>query len=180
LSWNFVGYRYSLPFMGGTVEKPDDDIRKDLALFGPLVDSQTVFVTHSPAFGVLDLGMLGLHAGSRTIFDFVAVHKPLVHTCGHVHEQFGRPTTRLGDRLGNPGAPSDEVGISPPNKRLDLPPSVLSPPGRRVPRIYSGGDAGESRAKPTCRLALVSGGNRVRHGPSRRSRGLRRQRAPQE
>src|SRR5205814_5814808 len=29
--FNFVGYQYSLPFMGGTFEKPDADIKADLA-----------------------------------------------------------------------------------------------------------------------------------------------------
>ena len=52
---NFVGYQDSLPFMGGTFEKPDAAIDPDLACLPPF-DPGTVFVSHSPAFGVLDPG----------------------------------------------------------------------------------------------------------------------------
>jgi hypothetical protein len=44
-----VGYQYPLPFIGGTFEKSDDDIATDLALLAPLVDAETVFVSHTPA-----------------------------------------------------------------------------------------------------------------------------------
>lgn len=87
---NLVGYQYSLPFMGGVFEKPEDGIRADLDQLERLVDSGTVLVTHSPAYGVLDLGVLELHAGSRAILDLVRRRNVRIHVHGHVHRQFGR------------------------------------------------------------------------------------------
>ena len=56
--WNFVGYQYSLPFMGGVNEKSEACIRVDLDRLASRVDNETIFVTHSPAYGVLDIGVL--------------------------------------------------------------------------------------------------------------------------
>jgi len=49
-----------------------------------------VFVTHSPAFGILDLGLLDRHAGSQAILEVVESRKPRAHIHGHIHEHFGR------------------------------------------------------------------------------------------
>jgi Icc-related predicted phosphoesterase len=87
---NFVGYQYSLPFIGGIYEKSEESIREDLADIAGLVDRKTVFVTHSPAKGYLDKTVLGSEAGSRSIRDVVNSRNPLVHIHGHVHECFGR------------------------------------------------------------------------------------------
>ena len=89
-NFNLVGYQYSLPFMGGIHEKPEEEIREDLAELASLVDGRTIFVTHSPAYGVLDLGILDRHAGSRAILDVVAERNPVAHIHGHIHAQFGR------------------------------------------------------------------------------------------
>jgi len=87
---NFVGYQFSLPFMGGIHEKPEDEIRSDLRRLESLIDTRTVFVTHSPAFGVLDIGILDRHAGSASIREVVERRKPIAHIHGHIHSQFGR------------------------------------------------------------------------------------------
>ena len=87
---NFVGYQYSLPFMGGVYEKPEDLIRADLAHLEGLVDTETVLVTHSPAFGVLDIGVLDIHAGSLSILDLVRNRGVRAHVHGHIHRCFGR------------------------------------------------------------------------------------------
>ena len=88
--FNFVGYQFSLPFMGGIYEKPEDDIRSDLRRLETLVDERTVFVTHSPAFGVLDIGILDRHAGSTSIGTVIERRNPVAHIHGHIHSQFGR------------------------------------------------------------------------------------------
>jgi Icc-related predicted phosphoesterase len=86
----FVGYQYSLPFMGGTFEKPDAAIRIDLARlpvgFGP----ETVFVSHSPALGILDPGVGDVHIGSGSLREFLEVHPFRAHIHGHSHAGFGR------------------------------------------------------------------------------------------
>jgi len=86
---NFVGYQYSLPFMGGIFEKSEDSIRDDLSSLYSLVDDRTVLVTHSPAYGILDIGILDLPAGSIAIKELVEDRKPLIHIHGHIHAEFG-------------------------------------------------------------------------------------------
>ena len=82
----FVGYQYSLPFMGGPFEKPDDEIAKDLNTLEHLIDDHTVLVTHSPAYGVLD----GRFLGSQAILSTIEARAPLAHIHGHIHRCFGR------------------------------------------------------------------------------------------
>jgi Icc-related predicted phosphoesterase len=93
--FNIVGYQYSLPFMGGMFEKPEDQIRHDLMQLQNLVDSNTLLLTHSPAFGALDRGILNLPAGSRSILELVEIHPPAAHIHGHVHEQFGQQSVHF-------------------------------------------------------------------------------------
>ena len=87
---NFVGYQYSLPFMAGVFEKLDAEIKRDLLALEPLVDERTVFITHSPAYGVLDRVQEVEHAGSRSLLDFIHSRRPRVHLHGHIHAQAGR------------------------------------------------------------------------------------------
>jgi Icc-related predicted phosphoesterase len=87
---NFVGYQYSLPFMGGVYEKREEGIRDDLDQLARLVDSETVLVTHNPAYGVLDIGITDVHAGSQAILELVRGRNVRAHLHGHIHEQFGR------------------------------------------------------------------------------------------
>jgi Icc-related predicted phosphoesterase len=55
-----------------------------------LVDSDTVFVSHAPAFGVLDPGFGDAHIGSQALRDFLERHSCRVHLHGHSHAGFGR------------------------------------------------------------------------------------------
>jgi Icc-related predicted phosphoesterase len=88
--YNFIGYRYSLPFMGGIFEKTEEDIGRDLAGMIKLADDRTVFVSHSPAKGILDRTMLQTHAGSSSILDFIQRAGVRAHIHGHLHAGFGR------------------------------------------------------------------------------------------
>jgi len=87
--FRFVGYQYSLPFMGGTFEKPDTDIRIDLADL-PCLGLETVFVSHSPAMGILDPGFGGVHIGSSALREFLDANPFRAHIHGHSHAGFGR------------------------------------------------------------------------------------------
>ena len=91
---NFVGYQYSLPFMAGVFEKPEEQIRQDLSRIESLVDQQTVLVTHSPAYGALDVvrgfGGMDEHAGSRAITELIERRQPILHIHGHIHYRFGQ------------------------------------------------------------------------------------------
>jgi uncharacterized protein len=88
--YNFVGYRYSLPFMGAIYEKTEKEIARDLAGMAGLADDHTVFVTHSPAKGILDRTMILTHAGSVAILDFIEKSRVRAHIHGHIHGGFGR------------------------------------------------------------------------------------------
>lgn len=89
-AFNFLGYQYSLPFMGGVFEKPEDGIETDLAALTSLVDSHTVFVSHSPALGILDPGFAESRIGSGSLLRFLEKTPFLVHVHGHSHAGFGR------------------------------------------------------------------------------------------
>ena len=85
---NFVGYQYTPPFLGESFVKEDAEIAHDLASFESLVDERTVLVTHTPAFGSLDLCDSG-NAGSRGLNDFLVRKPVLAHIHGHIHHCFG-------------------------------------------------------------------------------------------
>jgi Icc-related predicted phosphoesterase len=83
----FAGYQYSLPWMGGIFEKPESGIDSDLDGLARYVDSETIFVSHSPAFGILD----GPHRiGSRALLRFLGSTGFRAHIHGHSHAGFGR------------------------------------------------------------------------------------------
>jgi len=88
-AYNFVGYQFTLPLMGGVFEKPEEGIGRDLASIAPLMDERTVLVTHSPALGMLDETPLG-HAGSASIRDVIDTRRVRIHIHGHIHDCFGR------------------------------------------------------------------------------------------
>jgi Icc-related predicted phosphoesterase len=88
-AYNFVGYQYTPPFVGDAFVKTDAEIEADLPVLEPLVDGSTIFVTHAPAWGSLDL-CYEENVGSLAIAQFLQ-HKPvLAHIHGHIHERFGQ------------------------------------------------------------------------------------------
>jgi Icc-related predicted phosphoesterase len=53
------------------------------------IKSGFIMLTHCPPYGVLDEARAGMHLGSKAIADFIKDKKPLLHFCGHIHEQGG-------------------------------------------------------------------------------------------
>jgi uncharacterized protein len=88
-AYNFVGYQYTPPFVGDAFVKTDAEIEADLPLLEPFVDERTVFVTHTPAWGSLDL-CYEENVGSRAIAQFLQRKPVLAHIHGHIHAKFGR------------------------------------------------------------------------------------------
>ena len=88
--FTFVGYQYSPPFMGGPHEKPDADIRVDLARLPTTCGATTVFVSHSPVFGILDPGVGDARIGSRSLGEYLDANPFRAHIHGHSHAGFGR------------------------------------------------------------------------------------------
>lgn len=87
--FNFVGYQYTLPFMGGVNERSEKEIASDLSRLEALMDERTILVTHGPAAGVLDSTALG-PAGSVSIRDAILRRRVRAHIHGHIHGSFGR------------------------------------------------------------------------------------------
>jgi Icc-related predicted phosphoesterase len=88
--FSFVGYQYSLPFMGGTFEKNEEGIEADVAVLDSLLDANTVFVSHSPVLGILDTAFGGARIGSRSLQAFLERNRFKAHIHGHNHSGFGR------------------------------------------------------------------------------------------
>ena len=88
--FNFVGYQYSLPWMGGVFEVPEEQIALDLQSIEGLIDDRTVLVTHSPAHGILDPGFGPHKIGSQSLRSLLAEHPVRAHIHGHSHSGFGR------------------------------------------------------------------------------------------
>lgn len=76
--------------MGGVFEKPEEEIAQDLVEIAPLIEEDTVLVTHSPAYGILDPGAGPHKIGSRSLLKLIGDRNPLVHIHGHSHSGFGR------------------------------------------------------------------------------------------
>ena len=88
--YEFLGYQFSPPFMGGIHEKPEDEIRDDLVALEPRMHDRTVFVTHTPARGFRDKTSMGANVGSPSVLDAIRRKKVRAHIHGHIHRCFGR------------------------------------------------------------------------------------------
>lgn len=62
-----------------------------------------IFVSHSPPYKTkVDKTLLGIHAGSKKVREFIERHQPQIGICGHIHE--ARNIDRIGKTLiVNPG-----------------------------------------------------------------------------
>ena len=89
-SYNVVGYQYSPPFIGSCHEKPESQIAADLCKIEPLLDKNTVFVTHTPAHRYVDKIYSGHNVGSKAITACLERNSILCHIHGHIHHSFGR------------------------------------------------------------------------------------------
>ena len=87
---NFVGYEYTPPFVGTVFVRPETEIEKDLKSLEPLLESQSVLVTHAPAYRSLDRSYSGEHVGSPSLAALLGRKPVLAHIHGHVHDSFGR------------------------------------------------------------------------------------------
>ena len=56
-----------------------------------------ILMTHGPAYGTLDLVPGGIHAGCEELAKAIAIAKPKLHVCGHIHEGYGQ--VQVGDTL---------------------------------------------------------------------------------
>ncbi len=88
--YNLVGYQYTPPFMGKMFVKSEEEIGEDLQSLEPLLETPTILVTHTPAYGILDRSYGGEHVGSRALGALLHRRPVLLHIHGHIHGDFGR------------------------------------------------------------------------------------------
>lgn len=78
-----------------------------LAKIKPLVDQQTIVVSHTPPFRILDCMAKRFPVGSRGLRQFVLSCKPRMLICGHIHEcmgsQYEGDTVVVNCSIGNGG-----------------------------------------------------------------------------
>jgi Icc-related predicted phosphoesterase len=87
--WHAAGLGYSGPTPFDTPgEYTEAQIAEKLAPFAGL--DPLVLVCHAPPYGTaLDQVRPGLHAGSRSVREFIEKHQPAWFFCGHIHEAEG-------------------------------------------------------------------------------------------
>jgi hypothetical protein len=87
--WHVAGLGYSNPTPFNTPgEYSEPQIADRLARFAEL--DPLVLVCHAPPYGTaLDQIRPGLHAGSRSIAEFIERYQPAYFVCGHIHEADG-------------------------------------------------------------------------------------------
>jgi Icc-related predicted phosphoesterase len=88
-AWNVAGLGYSSPTPFDTPgEYSEAEIAARLEPFAPL--DPLILVCHAPPYGTaLDQIRPGLHAGSRSVREFIEKRQPAWFFCGHIHEAEG-------------------------------------------------------------------------------------------
>lgn len=72
---------------------------------------KSVLITHAPPYGTKVDSLYGEPRGNETYRKFIEEHQPLVHVCGHFHENFGK-TDKIGKTFViNPGPQGVYVDI---------------------------------------------------------------------
>jgi Icc-related predicted phosphoesterase len=84
-------------------ELTEAEIKEELDDLVNGLDQNFILVTHAPPYGTLvDRTHDGIHAGSKSIREFIEEREPIVAVCGHIHES--RNTDKLGHTtIVNPG-----------------------------------------------------------------------------
>ena len=87
--WHVAGLGYSSPTPFDTPgEYSEPQLADRLRRFGEF--NPLVLVCHAPPYGTaLDQVRPGLHAGSRSVREFIETHQPEYFFCGHIHEAEG-------------------------------------------------------------------------------------------
>jgi Icc-related predicted phosphoesterase len=87
--WHVAGLGYSSPTPFNTPgEYTEQQIADRLQRFAEL--NPLVLICHAPPFDtLLDQLRPGMHAGSRSVREFVDRHQPAYFFCGHIHEAEG-------------------------------------------------------------------------------------------
>lgn len=86
---SFVGYQYTNPYVGGPFEKTEEQQAVDMPLLQSLIESNTILISHGPAYGVLDKAYDDQHVGSTALSELLTKTMPAFHLFGHIHQSAG-------------------------------------------------------------------------------------------
>jgi Icc-related predicted phosphoesterase len=94
--YKVAGLGYSSPTPFNTPgEYSESELWDRLSAFAPL--NPLILVCHCPPFGTeLDRVARGVHAGSKSVKQFIEAHQPRYFFCGHIHEAEGA-AIRIGE-----------------------------------------------------------------------------------
>lgn len=101
--WHVAGLGYSSPTPFNTPgEYSEAQIEERLRKFAAL--APLVLVCHAPPYGTaLDRVRAGLHAGSKSVREFIEKYQPEYFFCGHIHEAEGKEMVMGRTRAKNVG-----------------------------------------------------------------------------
>jgi uncharacterized protein len=92
-----LGYSSPTPFHTPG-EYTEEQLAASLRKFAEV--ERLILICHAPPYGTdLDRVREGLHAGSRSVLEFIQASQPEYFFCGHIHEAEGRQA-RIGKTLG--------------------------------------------------------------------------------
>lgn len=77
---------YDTAFSWAFNRKRGEDIRQHWQLIPNDID---VLITHSPAFGILDISSHNISVGCKDLLQITQHIQPKIHACGHIHESYG-------------------------------------------------------------------------------------------
>lgn len=92
-------------------------------------DNSDIVLTHGPVFGVLDMTRRGEAVGCEDLLVRVDEIKPIIHSCGHIHEGYGTIKRYTGTQFIN--ASVCNGGYSPINK-----PIVVELEDKKITKVY--------------------------------------------
>ena len=80
--FNFVGYQYT------EFDRSDEKQLADFQILRKYIDKNTILVTHSPTYGILDYDGVQ-HIGSKPLCELIKETQPRLHLHGHIHQASG-------------------------------------------------------------------------------------------
>ena len=87
------GSPWTPQFFNWAFMKEDEDLAEKWALIPDDVD---ILLTHGPPFGICDLTLEQVHAGSKTLMERIKhLPKLKIHLFGHIHEAYGKDRITL-------------------------------------------------------------------------------------
>ncbi len=89
--YNISGIGGAIGFKHPTIKEPgrktEEEFDKELLKLE--INNNTIFLSHSPPYGILDKTFNNSHIGSKSIKEMIEKKQPLLFICGHVHEECG-------------------------------------------------------------------------------------------